>query len=800
MPEGTAAEFTVRLSRAPASAVTVNVDVADAGGGSDFLALDEEGAKTVRVSAGQRSATLTVPTVGDQEEESSGAITATLRSGTGYTLGSPASASVTVTDAGAAGVMLSESSVTVDEEGGMGTYDVVLTTQPTGDVIVTPVISPTGVATVSGPLTFTSENWATPQSVTVTGVNDDLDNADDARQATITHTIAGGGYDNVVVADVRVTVRDDDGAGVQVTPTVLPVPKDGRTSYTVRLATQPTGDVTVTPAISPTGVATVSGPLTFTPGTWNRAQRVTVRATAGAMAGLTATIRHTVTGYGAVTMAAAVRVTLTEAAPEVQQWLARVGRTMGTHVTDAVSARLRAPAGPDSHVTVAGHRLPLGKRGAGEPGQALQSLQAGLASRLRQDPATSRGPNQPMVDLRQLLVGSSFRLNLGGGDADDARLTAWGGVSGMRFAGRDGGVELDGDVFTGTVGLDHEWDRVLAGIAVSHSWGNGESAATGQAKLKTALTSIQPYVRLRLTERLNVWGLLGYGWGEVTRDPAVGATQNTDTNLLLGAVGGRGILLDPADAWGFELATRTDLMFTRTMIDRGSGGLGSLSRAEADADAHRVRLLLEGTRPVTWTGGRTLTPTVQVGLRHDWGDAETGFGLEIGGRVRYADPGLGLTVEGAVRGLLAHEDSAYEEWGARGAVRLDPGTMGQGLALTLAPAWGATAGGAEGLWARQSMAGLASPPGQRRLPGGRLNAEVGYGLAVPATLGAGVVTPYAGTGLADGVARIYRVGTRLQVTGSGTTGLTLSLEGLQQDAAGTQPRNQGFRFQAAWGF
>ena len=78
------------------------------------------------------------------------------------------------------------------------------------------------------------------------------------------------------------------------------------------------------------------------------------------------------------------------------------------------------------------------------------------------------------------------------------------------------------------------------------------------------------------------------------------------------------------------------------------------------------------------------------------------------GRVQYADPTLGLTVEGAVRALVAHEDEAYDEWGASGTVRLAPGVGGQGLALTLQPAWGAaTASGVEALWGRQSTAGLA---------------------------------------------------------------------------------------------
>ena len=71
-------------------------------------------------------------------------------------------------------------------------------------------------------------------------------------------------------------------------------------------------------------------------------------------------------------------------------------------------------------------------------------------------------------------------------------------------------------------------------------------------------------------------------------------------------------------------------------------------------------------------------PSVEVGQRHDWGDAETGFGLDRGGRVWYADPAWGLTIEGAVRGLLAHEDNAYKEWGAGGSLRIDPGATGPG--------------------------------------------------------------------------------------------------------------------------
>ena len=329
-------------------------------------------------------------------------------------------------------------------------------------------------------------------------------------------------------------------------------------------------------------------------------------------------------------------------------------------------------------------------------------------------------------------------------------------------------------------------------MAVSHSRGDGAFTGTGsRGDLENTLTSIHPYLRYAVTDRLDVWGMLGYGWGALTVEQGAGGPLETDTTLMMGTFGGRGLVLAAAETGGFELATRTDAMFMRMTSDEVA------TLAATDADAHRLRVVLEGSRPVTWPEGQSVTPSVELGLRHDWGDAETGFGVELGGRVRYADPTIGLTIEGAVRGLLAHEDSDYKEWGASGTVRLAPGPDGHGLALTLSPTWGAASSGVDGLWSRQTTAGLA-PQGTRQTPTGRLNAEIGYGLAAP--FGAGLLTPYAGTTLSDGQDRTYRVGTRLRLTGRWTTGLELNLEGLRQEPAGQQPVNQGLQFQIEWGF
>ena len=502
----------------------------------------------------------------------------------------------------------------------------------------------------------------------------------------------------------------------------------------------------------------------------------------------------------------------------IRSWTARFGRTVGTHVTDAIGQRLREAV--DSHVTVGNYRLPLGQQpgDAAEPEARQPRLALGSAGTRQDvgaagtgqprsgsvapDPWTDQPEADPRMDrsqtlrLRDLLMGSSFRLRLGGDDAQPGamNLTAWGRMAGTQFSGRDQAVDVDGDVLTGTLGVDGAWDRWLAGVAVSHSQGDGSFTLPeieGTGELENSLTSLHPYLRYAVNDRLDVWGVLGYGWGNLTLKPVTGGTLETDTNLMMGSFGGRGIVRPALENGGFELATRTDAMFTRLSSEAVAG------LAAVDADAHRLRVVLEGSRPVTWPEGQSVTPSMEVGVRHDWGDAETGFGLELGGRVQYADPGHGLTIEAAVRGLLAHEDSDYEEWGASGTIRIDPGPMGQGLALTLSPAWGAAASGVDGLWSRQTTAGLA-PQGGTQAQAGRLNAQVGYGLWLPST--GGLVTPFTGVSVTDGDGWQTRAGLVFDRPGTWGGGLRVELAGESNaTAVGQAEQTIGLQLQVTFG-
>lgn len=162
----------------------------------------------------------------------------------------------------------------------------------------------------------------------------------------------------------------------------------------------------------------------------------------------------------------------------------------------------------------------------------------------------------------------------------------------------------------------------------------------------------------------------------------------TGNALAMAAVGARGAL---PEVGGFEFAVKSDAFLVRARSDALSApGAGNLAAGEAGAS--RIRAALEGSRPLRFAG-RSLTPSVELGVRRDGGDAETGLGLETGFGVAYSDPNLGLTVDATLNLLVAHQDSRYDEWGFSGSVRFDPRAAGHGLSLSLTPSFGAAAQG-----------------------------------------------------------------------------------------------------------
>ena len=590
--------------------------------------------------------------------------------------------------------------------------------------------------------------------------------------------------------------------------------------FAVTLSRAASGTVTVGyatsdgTAVAGTDYTSASGTLTFDPGETAGTVSVTVLDDSVDDDGETLTLTLS-NPSGARLADATATGTINNADPVPRAWLVRFGRTAADHAVEAIGARFEDSAG-GSHATFAGRRL-LGRHPRPEPLDAHGGpfgTDAGLEARFGQglgghgSPFGADGqpgmfgaqPGLPMSAgmgasgtgghrpaLRDLLIGSSFLLSAAGADAvGDRRLTAWGRASATRFNGADDEVRLDGDVATFLLGADAAWDRWLAGISVAHSLGAGgfSGGADGETgEMDSALTAVHPYLRYQATDRISAWGVLGYGAGDLTLKTD-GSAWETDTSMRMAAAGVRGVLLS-TDA-GLQLTARTDVRFTHIGSGEAVGDAGLLG--ETAGGTSRVRLLLEGSRPFAFGATRTLTPTLELGVRRDGGDAETGMGVDLSGSLRYADAALGLTAEAAGRYLAAHEDAGYREWGASATIRIDPGVSGRGLTLSVAPSWGAdAAGGAQRLWSARDARGLAGHGFDTAM---RLRAEVGYGLSAFRDRGAAM--PFAGVSTTVS-GRDWRAGARW------TRGqaLEMALEAVRRESAGAAPEH-GIEFRLAW--
>ena len=136
------------------------------------------------------------------------------------------------------------------EGGGSVTFSVVLTTQPTNNVTINVQSNdPTEGIVTPGTLTFTPFNFNTPQAVTVTGLDDAIDDGNIPYQVVIDPAISSDtNYNNLNPADIALVNVDDDTRGITIVPaTGLTTTETGGTDiFHVALTSQPKGNVVLT--------------------------------------------------------------------------------------------------------------------------------------------------------------------------------------------------------------------------------------------------------------------------------------------------------------------------------------------------------------------------------------------------------------------------------------------------------------------------------------------------------------------------------------------------------------------------
>ncbi len=366
----------------------------------------------------------------------------------------------------------------------------------------------------------------------------------------------------------------------------------------------------------------------------------------------------------------------------------------------------------------------------------------------------SRRPFEPGPKLSDVLDGASFELPV---DPDTPSPSIWGTIERTELSGVETDLSWDGHVWSAHLGLDRmirpHW---LAGLAIAHAKSEVEVTMTDPdgTRLtrwhKTTLTSAHPYVARFWPNGFILWGRVGYGSGTVRIVEADETRHTTGLTQYGLAIGGQGSLLETG---AMRLALKGEGSISRVQAEAAEG------LAAVTVNTTRLRLAVEGSYDHAWGEQATLTPAVEVGVRHDDGDAGRGTGVEIGAGLTWRNAETGVTAELRTRYLAAHERDR-DEWSVSATLRLDLATNGEGTYMSVQSTKGQTGSGLDSLF---STASGQIPSGSGSPAASQWEAEIGHGVGLPGPGLPAVLTPYAGLSMDGAGSDTLRLGTRYRL-------------------------------------
>ena len=370
-------------------------------------------------------------------------------------------------------------------------------------------------------------------------------------------------------------------------------------------------------------------------------------------------------------------------------------------------------------------------------------------------------------DGTPLLIGESGEVNGAIGTLWGFGFTAGGDYRSMG-SGQGAEVGWDGDVITGHLGFDVRPVReLLLGLTAGASQATTTFEVDGRrGLLDHRMISASPYFSWVLFPGMWWWATASYGVGEAEMadmdEPGVARPHAGSSSLLSGALGWNVNLIDsPGHDPGSRVgvAVRGEGSLNHFRVDSSRGDMPDL-----EMNTWRGRLMVQGTYEQPFNDSVYMIPTLEAGVRYDGGQAASGAGVELGGRFRYEDQSVGLTLEAHGRALVPLDDTS-REWTAGGLVRISSDRDGFGPFLNVTPSF-------------EPAESIASVPTAELISRqGRVDAELGYdGLQVDGV--PGLLTPYGAVTLADGGSSTYRWGSRLTLTDD----LALNLEAQHERA------------------
>ena len=278
--EGDSTTLTLALDNVVSGGFTVDVStLADnATSGTDYTAISSQSV-SFSGTAGETE-TVSLTTIEDQVYEGNESLWIILSNSSNASVDVSDNASVTITDDDSAGFTLSKTTASVAETGTTDTFTVVLDSQPSANVTLTLSDNDSSEVLYPSSVVFSTGNWSTAQTVTLTGKDDYIDDGNQNTLLTLTPSSGDGNYNSPTLSaqTVTVTTTDNDTAGFTISRTTADVSENGTSvTFTVVLNTEPTNIVEFDITSDDPGEASVSpGSLTFSTGNWTISQTVTI--------------------------------------------------------------------------------------------------------------------------------------------------------------------------------------------------------------------------------------------------------------------------------------------------------------------------------------------------------------------------------------------------------------------------------------------------------------------------------------------------------------------------------------------
>ena len=338
----------------------------------------------------------------------------------------------------------------------------------------------------------------------------------------------------------------------------------------------------------------------------------------------------------------------------IEQVVPRLGRTVAGIVTKVIDCE-RYSRFPVDHVTIGGHEVQ--PRWHAE--ENTVAMNPGDAASWNRD--GDRDENG--MPAEQVLQDSSFAK--GTSDRDDGTgMAYWGEGAVAGFSGRFEELSMNGTAVSGVAGIEDIANDVRRGLAVARTTADVEFSGSrfGSGSVQSSLTSLHPYLCWFPSDDSFMWAMLGYGWGEMSLSGAVNV-EGLDTFMRMGAIGMTDKFLSREN---YELVGTVNAFGVSMRVDEFR------EHPPIEGDVFSFRGMVENSWEHAFESGSILRPSLDVGIRYDLGDAERGRSFGLGGGVRYVGPEhRGVLAELTGHTLAHHADSAFEDWGINGHLRLN---------------------------------------------------------------------------------------------------------------------------------